>query len=288
MRVSAAVMAGGRSRRMGYDKSLLEIEGQPLIERVLERLVQVSDDLLVVTNEPDKYAWLADRVRFVPDATGPGKGPLAGIAGALAAARAPAVLVVATDMPFLQVPLLRHLANLAASADVVVPLIEPGRPETLHAVYGRACLAPIERQLATGRYKITAFFPEVRVHEVGVDELRRFDPKLRSFVNANTPEEWTAVLDEERRTSRRALPILIYGRPTCEDTAAVREQLAEWGIAYREVDVDADEEAGRFVESLNGGFRSTPTMIFGDHQFHLSEPALDELKAALRRAGYEV
>lgn len=288
MRVSAAVMAGGQSRRMGYDKSLLEIDGQPLIERVLERLSRVSDDLVVVTNEPNKYAWLADRVRFVPDATGPGKGPLAGIASAIAAAREPAVLVVATDMPFLRVPLLRHLAELAASADVVVPLIEAGRPETLHAVYGRACLAPIERQLATGWYKITAFFAEVRVREVGMEELRCYDPDLRSFVNANTPEEWTAVLEDERRAAEHPLPILIYGRPTCEDTAAVREDLAKWGISYREIDVDADDAAGRFVESLNKGFRSTPTMIFGDHEFHVVEPTRGELKDALRRAGYEV
>lgn len=192
MPISAAVMAGGQSRRMGQDKSLLEVEGQPLIERVLGRLAQVSDDLLVVTNEPEKYSWLEGRVRFVPDATGPGKGPLAGIAGAVAAARRPAVLVVATDMPFLSVPLLHYLATLATTADVVVPLIEPGRPETLHAVYSRACLGPIERQLAAGRYKITAFFSDVRVREVGVEELRRFDPDLRSFVNINTPEEWRA------------------------------------------------------------------------------------------------
>ena len=198
MRVSAAVMAGGQSRRMGRDKSLLRIEGQPLIERVLDRLAQVSGDLLVVTNEPDKYDWLAGRVRFVPDVIGPGRGPLAGIAAALTAAREPAVLVVATDMPFLCVPLLCHLARLAEEADVVVPVIEPGRPETLHAVYGRACLGPIERRLVAGRYKITGFFPDVRVREVGVVELRRFDPDLRSFVNVNTPEEWGTVLEKER------------------------------------------------------------------------------------------
>lgn len=300
-------MAGGRSTRMGRDKALLEIDGEPLIARVVGRLAQITDDVLVVTNEPEKYAVAHERVRVVPDLGGPGKGPLGGIAAAISAAREEAVVVVATDMPFLSVPLLRYLAGLADEADVVVPIIEAGRPETLHAVYGRACLGPIERQLASGRYKITGFFPEMRVREVGVEELRRYDPELHSFMNANTPEEWTTVLEQERRaegqgqasgdseapggsgiSSSRPLELLIYGRPTCEDTAAVRERLAELDIGYREINVDEDEEAARFVESLNRGFCSTPTMIFGDHEFHVIEPTPDELDRALARAGYEL
>lgn len=195
--VTVAIMAGGQSMRMGRDKSLLCLGGQPLIERVLDRVAPLSDDLLIVTNDPEKYGWLANRARFIPDATGPGRGPLAGIAAALAAARAPASLVVATDMPFLSAPLLHHLATLDAEADVVVPVIEAGRPETLHALYRRTCLPAIERRLAAGRLKITGFFEEVRVREVGVAELRRFDPELRSFVNANTPAEWVAASAQE-------------------------------------------------------------------------------------------
>ncbi len=190
--VSAAVLAGGQSRRMGRDKSLLRLGGQPLIERVLDRLACLSDDLLVVTNTPEKYGWLAGRVRFVPDPVGPGKGPLAGIAGALQAACHDPVIVVATDMPFLNVELLRYLARLSMTegADVVVPVVEPGRPETMHAVYRKRCLPAIEAALAAGQFKIITFFPHVRVREVPAEELRRFDPDLLSFWNANTPEEW--------------------------------------------------------------------------------------------------
>jgi len=191
---SAAVLAGGASRRMGRDKSLLRLGHQPLIERVLDRLALVSDDLLVVTNAPEKYAWLAGRVRFVPDPVGPGKGPLAGIAGALRAARHDRVIVVATDMPFLNAELLRHLVALCDGADVVVPVIRPGRPETLHAVYHRRCLPFVEDALAAGQYRVVAFFPRVRVREVPGDDVRRFDPEFRSFWNANTPQEWQEAL----------------------------------------------------------------------------------------------
>ncbi|MGH2544188.1 MAG: molybdenum cofactor guanylyltransferase, partial [Ardenticatenaceae bacterium] len=97
--------------------------------------------------------------------------------------------------PFLNVGLLRYLASVDLAADVVVPVIaEDGYPETLHAIYGQGALPAIEAQLAQGQRKITSFFPQVRVRYVQRDELVPFDPGLRSFVNANTPEEWAAAL----------------------------------------------------------------------------------------------
>jgi mycoredoxin len=84
------------------------------------------------------------------------------------------------------------------------------------------------------------------------------------------------------------LPILIYGRPDCEDTAPVRDYLSVLGISFSEINVDEDEEAGRFVESVNNGYRSSPTIVFGDNAFIIVEPTRAELDAALRQAGYEV
>lgn len=191
--VSGAVLAGGQSRRMGRDKSLLELDGTPMIERVLDRLAYVSDDLLVITNTPEKYAWLAERVRFAHDLGGEGWGPLAGIGAALVAARHEAVVVVATDMPFLNTELLAYLARQADDADVVVPVIEEDRPETMHAVYRTSCLPAIKRRLEAQELKITGFFDDMRVREVPAEELRRFDPGLTSFLNANTPEQWVEV-----------------------------------------------------------------------------------------------
>lgn len=193
MDVSAAVLAGGESRRMGRDKSLLELDGEPLIARVVSRLAELSDDILVITNDTEKYEWLADRVRFASDLGGAGQGPLAGIGAALQAARHDVVLVVATDMPFLNTDLLAYLVEKAETVDVVVPVIEEGRPETMHAVYRRTCLPAIKQRLEANRRKITGFFEDVRVCEVPVKELQRFDPELQSFLNANTPEQWTDV-----------------------------------------------------------------------------------------------
>ena len=192
--LSAAVLAGGASSRMGRDKSLLELDGERMIERVVARLEQVSDDVLVVTNDPDKYPFLSGRVRFVPDIGGAGQGPLAGIAAATQAARYERTLVVATDMPFLNIALIEHLATLDPDADVVIPVIsDDGFPETLHAIYHKAALLAMTSQLSEGRRKITHFFTQVRVVAVPREDVERFDPDLRSFFNANTPDEWGAV-----------------------------------------------------------------------------------------------
>jgi molybdenum cofactor guanylyltransferase len=189
--LSAAVLAGGGSTRMGRDKARLELRGERLIARIVGRLESLSDDVMVITNTPEAYGFLKERVRFIPDVTGPGQGPLAGIASALAAAHHGRVLVVATDMPFLNVGLLRYLAGVDPTADVVVPVVaEDGFPETLHAIYSKGALPAIERQLATGRRKITHFFAGVRVRLVPRDEITPLDPHFRSFFNANTPQEW--------------------------------------------------------------------------------------------------
>ena len=79
--------------------------------------------------------------------------------------------------------------TLSPDFDVVIPLIEDF-PETMHAIYGKACLEPIERRLFADQLKIISFFDDVRVHYVPRDEVERYDPTFRSFLNMNTPEDW--------------------------------------------------------------------------------------------------
>ncbi len=192
--LSVAVLAGGASSRMGQDKSLLSLHGEYLISRVVTRINQLSDDIMVITNNQAKYNFLQGKVRFISDITGPGQGPLAGIASALEAAQHERVLIVATDMPFLNVSLLAHLAQLDDTVEVIVPVIaEDGYPETLHAIYSKRALPAITAQLATGRRKITRFFRDVQVRYVPRHEIEPFDPLFRSFFNANTPQEWEEV-----------------------------------------------------------------------------------------------
>lgn len=188
--VSIAILAGGQSKRMGRDKAFLNVAGQRVIERVMAAVVPLSDDIFIGTNTPELYAEFG--LRLVPDIY-PDKAALGGIYSAIAAAQQPHVLIVACDMPLLNPDLLRYLIELAPTAEVVAPMIEPPQPETLHAIYSKACLAPIESRLQANRLRIIGFFEDVSVRYVERDEVARFDPQFYSFINMNTPEEWQRV-----------------------------------------------------------------------------------------------
>jgi molybdopterin-guanine dinucleotide biosynthesis protein A len=186
VRLTGVIQAGGKSARMGGEpKALMEVGGRRIIERVVDVLRQVTDDLLLVTNTPDRYAWLA--LPMVPDIF-PDAGSLGGIYSGLEAAPCEAVFTVACDMPFLSPDVARVVTSRAHEADVVVPVVN-GFHETLHACYGKACLGPIERRIAAGRLKITGFFDEVRVLEIsGADVAAQGDPAV-VFMNVNTPDD---------------------------------------------------------------------------------------------------
>ena len=188
--VSIAILAGGQSKRMGQDKAFLDVDGQTAIERVLSVVKPLSDDLLIGTNSPEKYEQFG--VRTVSDIY-PDKATLGGLYTAIAAARHPHVLVVACDMPLLNQAVLTYLMGLASTADVIVPLITPPQPETMHAVYSKNCLAPIKARLLVNRLRVIGFFDDVTVRYVERREVITFDPNLHSFANMNTPQEWQKI-----------------------------------------------------------------------------------------------
>ena len=186
MRVTGVIQAGGKSTRMGGEpKALLELGGRRIIERVLDAVRPVVDDVLIVTNTPDLYGFLG--VPMVPDAY-PEHGSLGGIFTGLAAASGDAVFTVACDMPFLHRDVARLLVDRAGQGDVVIPRVGE-QLETLHAVYGKACLPAIEARLRAGRLKIVGFFPDVRVVEIPEAEIARHRAPDVVFMNVNTPEE---------------------------------------------------------------------------------------------------
>ena len=164
---------------------------QTLLGATAAKLAQVCDEVVVVA-----YRGAAPLpYRVVPDAYAEG-GSLAGIYSGLAAATNEYALAVATDMPFLSVPLLRWMAAQPRDYDVLVPVRD--EPEPLHAIYAKRCLGPMRRRLEAGRLKITGFFEDVRVRYVEQAVLAKYDPEGLSFFNINTPDD----LERARRLLR--------------------------------------------------------------------------------------
>jgi len=182
------VLAGGGSRRMGSDKSLLPLDGERFIERICRVLAGLFPEVLIVTNSPERYASIP--CRKVPDLHRDG-GVLAGLHAGLFHARHPRIFAVACDMPFLQPELIRHLCR-SGRGDVHVPRTAGGL-EPLHACYRKSCLPAMEEALLRGDRRIVAFFPEVRVVEMPPAVWRRYDPEGVSFFNVNTPQDYFAL-----------------------------------------------------------------------------------------------
>jgi len=185
--VSVAILAGGQSKRMGRDKALLPAGDQVLLERVIDRVKPLSDDVFISTNSPDRYGQFG--LRCVVDVY-PGKAALGGIYSALLAAHHPYVLVVACDMPLLNTALLQYLVDLAPTADAIVPMVNAPHPETLHAVYSKKSLPAIEACLQNNDLRVLSFFDHINVRYVDRSEIAPFDPEFLSFVNVNTPADW--------------------------------------------------------------------------------------------------
>jgi molybdopterin-guanine dinucleotide biosynthesis protein A len=186
--LTGVVLAGGQSRRMGRNKAFLPVGSQTLVEVVLAHLRAACNAVLLVTNAPEMYDRFG--VRTVRDALPSGQS-LVGIYTGILSARGPA-FVCACDMPFLKPALIRHMASLSPTADVVLPRHD-GTYEPLHAVYTQACLDPI-RRCVERQGRNTDFLPEVRVRAIEPPEIRGFDPDMRSFLNLNTPEEYAEAL----------------------------------------------------------------------------------------------
>ncbi len=203
--LSGIVLAGGHSRRLRRDKTMLRLwgpRGPTLLEAAVAHLAAVCADVVVVSDRPRD--WPALPARLVWDRY-PGGGALGGIYSGLLEAAYPFALTVACDMPFLNPALLRYMAGRPRVYDVLIPRLgHAGKAtdpqvEPLHAIYGRPCLEPMRALLERGERRIIGFFPQVRVRYLEEAEWAALDPQGLSFRNINTPADLAAA----RRMVRR-------------------------------------------------------------------------------------
>jgi len=187
--VTAAVLAGGMSTRMGADKVLLPVDGESLVGRVVRAAGEVCERVVVVTNNPSalEHAGLPDDVSVLKDEVAH-QGPLGGLVTALAETENEWVLALAADLPWLKPEIVRALWDLRDAAQVVVPVGERGQ-EPLLALYHTDCLPIAKKVLASGRRRIVAIYRKVTVAEVPLEALRDADPELASIMNVNTPDD---------------------------------------------------------------------------------------------------
>jgi molybdopterin-guanine dinucleotide biosynthesis protein A len=186
--ISAIVLAGGQSRRMGQDKRFLKLNGEILLRRVLRVLEPMFSDILLVAAGPAPE--LDDLGHPVVADLIPGCASLGGVYSGLAGARHSRVFVVACDMPLLNAEVVRHMALVHAEADIVMAKLAVGLQPT-HAVYSKACLPHLEEMARGGHLKLQDLLQRqvLTTRILPEEDLRRLDPDFLSFFNVNTPAD---------------------------------------------------------------------------------------------------
>ena len=181
------MLAGGRSRRLGCNKALEQFGDRPLIQRVIDTITHLDDDIVVVAASKGQLPQLDDRIRTAIDRY-PISGALVGIFTGLKSARSQHCLTVACDMPFLNIDLLRYMISVSEACDAVIPrmgdMIEP-----LHAVYSKDCIEPIQLQIDSGNLKISDLLSKIRVRYIDREEIECYDPQHLSFMNVNSESD---------------------------------------------------------------------------------------------------
>lgn len=177
---------------MGRDKAFLELDGRPLIQIVIDRVRAVCSEVLIVSGDVAAYSGFG--IPIVQDIFS-GVGVLGGLHAGLRAASHPLSLAVGCDMPFLKPDLLQAFATWSDGFDVAL-LRRGEHVEPLHAAYRRTCIPAMEAAIRAGKRRVISFFPAVRVRYVAPEEVRALDPRLISFRNVNTPQEWEAARED--------------------------------------------------------------------------------------------
>ncbi|MBU0516265.1 MAG: molybdenum cofactor guanylyltransferase [Proteobacteria bacterium] len=184
--VLGVILAGGRSKRMGRPKARLMMDGQTLIQRVIDRLGRVCPELIVVTDRPASFADLP--LAVVADLV-PNLGPLGGLFTAATLWPDRALLAAGCDAPFLEPDLLEALVRAGRGHDQIVIARFGVHLEPLPALFPAKVRVPLTGLIRAGERQVRALWDAAGAHVLDEASVRAVDPEGHSFVNLNTPEE---------------------------------------------------------------------------------------------------
>ncbi|GHV83045.1 putative molybdenum cofactor guanylyltransferase [Spirochaetia bacterium] len=181
---SALVLAGGIGSRIGYDKKNLEIAGEKLIDRTINTLSGVFDEIIVSSNNEfvrPNILTLKDKI---------GAGPLAGIYQGLTHCKSDYLFVIACDMPFLSVGYIRFLQEKLKNriCDAAVTRREDGFLEPFNSFYNKSCTVPIMEALRNESFKILPLLKKLNLEIIPPEEFKQFE-KGNLFFNINYKED---------------------------------------------------------------------------------------------------
>jgi molybdopterin-guanine dinucleotide biosynthesis protein A len=181
---SGAILAGGKSRRMGFNKAFIALEGSTVVARAARTMAALFPEPVIIANDPALYSHLG--LPVFPDII-KNAGSLGGIYTALYHSSKDYVFITACDMPWLDPGCVRRVLDNVDGEDCVIPFIN-GRDHPMHAAWSKGCLSRIETMINEGNLRINDLLKRLRIKRL-TEECFHGLPIERSVENVNTPED---------------------------------------------------------------------------------------------------
>ncbi|MCL2855221.1 MAG: molybdenum cofactor guanylyltransferase [Defluviitaleaceae bacterium] len=186
----AVILCGGKSTRMGFDKSLLQIDGEYVINIMAGKLCQIFDNVSLCANGHDKFERFG--LPIIQDIYNEGIGPIAAIHAALKQAKSKYIFVVAVDMPLINLAYILHMMHVLEHTSppplAFAPLVD-GFTEGTHAFYSIEALSAIEREIEAGNFALHRLLGKLNARHISEKASRGFDKDLDMFTNLNYPQD---------------------------------------------------------------------------------------------------
>jgi molybdopterin-guanine dinucleotide biosynthesis protein A len=179
--ISIAIFCSSKSNRFGGNKPFYTLDGKPFYQILLKKLKALTDDLFLQTT-PDLEPRFPNACKDLVI----GKGPLGGIYSALHHAKYNKVFVVASDMPYLDVNIVKELKRYT-KYDIIVPKWTDGYLEPLCAIYSKPLLSSIRHMIENKELKISKLYDLIpNIKYVNINKLIA-EGKIRNdcFINVN-------------------------------------------------------------------------------------------------------
>jgi molybdopterin-guanine dinucleotide biosynthesis protein A len=187
--MTGVVLAGGRSSRFGANKALADWKGTPLVQTVVNSLLEVLPKVLVVTKNAAELSFLeSERVQVIEDLCADGH-PMGGLFTALQGLQTPHAFVAACDMPFVEPRLIEAMWHSRADYDAVIPVWREKR-QPLCGVYSRGCVGLVRSSIDQDMLGISRLFDTLRTRFMLEREVAGVDPQGLSFMDIDTREDY--------------------------------------------------------------------------------------------------
>lgn len=184
---TAVILAGGKSTRMGFDKQFLRINEKRLMDSLVDKLNEIFDEIIVISNKPEEYGDVNYRVK---EDIIPGKGPLSGIHSGLINGNSEYIYFTACDMPNINIDYIGYMMEEIKDLDVHACVTQIGNHiEPLNSFYSKGIVEGIEKYLSKDRKSIKHLLSDLQVYYVKEEKARKFSPNWEMFINLNTEEQ---------------------------------------------------------------------------------------------------